>query len=1252
MDLERYYELRAILQQWRMRLAESIRQRIEATRHWLDRLRDIYDSEGVGEEFTLWLDRWCRQAAIQFILRVLFLRVLEDRDLLGVTRIRDTDGQKMWAQLTRNLGAASYVQWCCWDAAHLLPDLFGPTDYDLVLPDDDLVQRFLDDVWRRPEPDRPGWLRFDFRPDPERGPDLSEAEGDEGFQTRFIGDLYQELDAEIRERYALLQTPHFISQFILEHTLLKRFEELALSGVEGKDFREVTLIDPTCGSGHFLVDAFWMFVDRYEQASGKSREQLSSQERAQIARTIIEKHLFGCDINPYATALARFRLAMAACDYAQPTSLRDFRNLRFNLVTIDSLIPYESLMIGGGQAGSATAQVLGQPEAIQRALPVLRRRYDVVVGNPPYILARDRAKRDLYREHYESAYSKFGLSAPFTERLIHLAAEGGYMGLINSNAFARRQFGSKLVEKVLPRYDLQAVIDLSGAFISHSGFGVPTLIMFLRNRPPEDDKVLIVSNLKGEPGIPADPSQGQVWQSVMRGFVAGPGYTDDFVDVAVRPRGLLARHPWQFGGPKSRLYERMLANNPTKLVSLVESIGITMFTLADDIYVLTSDFARRLRLLLDHIKVIVTGGEVRDWNIWEPSVAVFPYRRDFSPINIEQHQAELAYLEQFRSLLANSMGFGGKTKVESGLQWFEYGRLTISKYQTPQAITFPAIGTHVHFVPDQSGKLFNRHAQVIKLEETGWQLYELLAAILNTSTVCFCLKQVCFNKGAGQDPVRDRYEYASASVGQTPIPDNYESDIPNRRHMLTLAEEMTNLADQLPALAMRKLFEQKGEAYHAWNSALDGYVAPHPALYPEPVEGFTTARELRAARDKLIALRQDIRSRMIFLQEEMDWLAYEMYGLLKSRAPLAEAYLSRADHEAARLELGQRPFEIAGKGYKGDWPKGPALSGAEGYKPSPLPESLRPLTEARIAVMEANPDIALLEAPLYKRRWIPPDYDKEFREAAEWWLAEKLEWALEQHGRPISLREWARTLGRDERVNAMLEILTGTPMFDLEEELLKIIRANAVPNRPEHYLKPLGLRKLYASRNTPQFSRKDFSDGTAWKLRGKLNIPRERFIHYAEFDHTLRGAEAPDTGGPWFGWAGWDAGQRADALAFLLDQANRAGWALRWQQCGLRAALRDLLPQLTAPSASSGQALPAADRAEFEAIATMCGMGLGTSCYCQAYRDGMARGDPGVPGVGAEVLGMSVLPAEGKRPRRGWKKAEGEAEQMRLDLEA
>ena len=55
------------------------------------------------------------------------------------------------------------------------------------------------------------------------------------------------------------------------------------------------------------------------------------------------------------------------------------------------------------------------------------------------------------------------------------------------------------------------------------------------------------------------------------------------------------------------------------------------------------------------------------------------------------------------------------------------------------------------------------------------------------------------------------------------------------------------------------------------------------------------------------------------------------------------------------------------------------------------------------------------------------------------------------------------------------------------------------------------------------YAARHFGDNTAWKLRGNLNIPRERFIAYREFDHTQRGVDAPDSGGPWFGWAGWEA---------------------------------------------------------------------------------------------------------------------------------
>ena len=1199
MDLERYFELRTILQRWCKLLAESIRRRVEASPRLARRVERIYNSEGTDEPFNVWLDRWCRQAAIQFILRILFLRVLEDRELLGATRIRTVDGQRMWAQLSRNLGAASYVQFCFWDAAHLLPDLFEPSEYDGTLPADELVQRFLDDVWRRPDSDRPGWLRFDFRPD--------SARRDAGFQTRFIGDLYQELDAEIRERYALLQTPDFIAHFILENTLLKRFEEV--------DFREVTLMDPTCGSGHFEVDAFWMFVARYEAAAGKTREQMTAAERTKIARAIIEKHLFGCDINPYATALTRFRLVLAACDYAQPASLQDFRDLRFNIVTIDSLIPYEKLMAGGVQAGTATARVLGQPDAIERALPVLRRRYHVVVGNPPYILAQDESKREFYRQHYRSAYRGYHLSVPFTERFFVLADEDARIGIIESNAFANRLMGKKLIEEVLPENDLESVVDLSAAYIP--GHGTPTLIIFTRKSAPSSRGVLLVSDRKAESAIPSDPSQGRVWQSILTGFVAGPGYTDDYVEVTTRPKTTFSKHPWEFGGAASLLVEK-LQSSSTTLSEWIDVIGAACVTRADDVFVSTAGHWRRCHFPAKYQINMVSGEDIRDWRIAPEEVGVFPYTPDLEAIDVEQHPELRAYLGRYRSLLENRIAYG-KTQLEHGLKWSEYNMLFRDRLKDDQFLAFAEIATHNHFAVNVSDCMFRQTAPIVRLKpDVSHDRLYAACAILNCSVTCFFLKQMSYNKGGGPDPIRDRYAFTGDYIARMPLPKapSVEADWSGLRR---LATELDARISSLSTLETSKIFNKGGEAYVDWYATLKGYSAPDPTL-PIP---FTTARGLRVAREQLLALRQDIRGRMIFLQEEMDWLAYEMYGLIK-KAPLAEDYLSPSQYRDARLELGQRPFELAGKGYTGDWPSG--------YQPAPLPDYLHSLADARIALIRANADITLLEDPLYKRRWVPPDYDAEFREAAAWWLAEKLEFALEQAGRPLSLREWARLMGHDERVNATLEVLTGTPSFDLEAELLKVIRANAVPNRPEHYLKAAGLRKVYAAlderrRTTdnrpppvPEFAREDFTDAIAWRLRGKLNIPRERFIHYAEFDSSRGNGSIPESGGPWFGWAGWDAAGRADALAHLLDRAQRAGWEVRWRQCGLRAALRDLLPEL--------KELSPADRAEFESIAGICGIGLGTTCYCQAYRDAFARrgrraggGGRGVGGEGGRAGG-------------------------------
>ena len=1165
MEQDRYEELLNALRRWRDRFAKDLLERVESINGFLKQTENIYTNEGVGEDFVPWLDRFCRQLAIQFILKVLFIRVLEDRGLLRIQRIRSRDSQQLFEALAPHLGATSYLCFVFRDAARLLPDLFEEGEQDFIWPADDLSQEFLEEIWRRPDVEREGWLRYDFRGD-----------GEDGFDTRFIGDLYQDIDAEARAYYALLQTPQFISQFILEHTLLKRFEE--------KDFREITLIDPTCGSGHFLVDAFYHFAQMYLQ-SGDYKEMPS--DKARLARRIIEEHIFGADINPYACTLARFRLMLAACDFARPTDLGAFRDQHFNIVCCDSLIPYEdsSLLITQAELGRSEVELeemkrkrFGSRKSANDARRLFSVKYDVVVGNPPYISANDAVKRDLYRDLYESAYRSFSLVAPFIERSMALAHEGensGVVGLIVSNSFAQRLYGEKLIEHVLPRYELQSIIDLNGVFIP--GHGTPTVILLLRNRKPKRRNILVLSNLKGEPGIPANPAEGIAWSSIVKGYSSGHGFKNEYVDVSMRPREELVDHPWQFGGAVTRLYKKIAQDN-SFLETKIESIGFQVVTRADEVFICNRDLLRRICPHPELLKTIIEGKDSRNWTFNTSRVSIFPYDKNLKVIQLSNYPGLEAYFARVQNLLEKRVAYG-KTQVQRGMEWFEYSMFFKERYKALPRIYVPKISTHNHFMIDRSGFLLKDSGRVIEISSKKLDDYIFYLTLLNSNLACMFIKELCFNKGTGADPVRDRYENTSSNIKQIPIPaERYIKNIDYLR-AVEISNEILDHEEKVPSSRFKNLFELETEAYHDWHSKLDGYSNPYKGI----LFNFTLPHELVLNFEKMLDMLRCSRQRSIFLQEEIDWLVYEIYQLIP-RAPLADNYLTADEIEGAQIELGQRAFEQAGHGYKGDWPED-WHEGSQGHLPglaAHLPdfsENMKRLIQDRIEIIRTNMDIAILEDPLYKRRWIPPDYEKEFREALEWWMREMAEWELEQARIPLQIKEWSRCLMAHERVRTALEVYTGTPTYDPVVMIEKIIDKEAVPNRPKHFMSASGIRKLL--RGEMEFKRTDFSDGDAWRVRGKLNIFRERYIAYKEFEPG------------WYGWAGWDAELRAEALVYLLEQAGTEGWSVHYLQCGLRASLRDLLPDL--------EDLPAAEQLEFETIAYLCG--INEPCFCAPFRE-------------------------------------------------
>ncbi len=231
------------------------------------------------------------------------------------------------------------------------------------------------------------------------------------WSTRFLGDLYQDLSEAARKKYALLQTPIFVEEFILDRTLTPAIQEFG--------YEQVRLIDPTCGSEHFLLGAFQRLFTLHLNHNST----INARELAQRALNSV----YGVDVNPFAVAIARFRLLMAALTAGEVARLQDAPAFTINVATGDSLLhgPRPGMIRGVAQ-NMFDDQLQHYDETEDKELldKFFGQQYHAVVGNPPYITVKDKALNQAYRVRFTSCHMRCSLAVPFVERFFELVIEG------------------------------------------------------------------------------------------------------------------------------------------------------------------------------------------------------------------------------------------------------------------------------------------------------------------------------------------------------------------------------------------------------------------------------------------------------------------------------------------------------------------------------------------------------------------------------------------------------------------------------------------------------------------------------------------------------------------------------------------------------------------------------------------------------------------------------------------------------------
>ncbi|MFZ4083645.1 MAG: BREX-2 system adenine-specific DNA-methyltransferase PglX, partial [Pirellula sp.] len=1134
-------------------------------------------AERTAQNYEDWRTDTITQAAAAWVLSCVFVRFLEDNSLIdppkmsgplslvtGHSRLqRARDEHELYFRKSPQHSDREYLL-SIFNELKKLPgtrELFTEFGKQLSVTND--KGRMTNDQIHWLSGDAAGELLNFFQKIDASTGELVHDFTDPNRDTRFLGDLYQDLSEAARKKFALLQTPDFVEEFILDRTLEPAIDEFGLvpqpSGDEEPTVTRFKMIDPACGSGHFLLGAFPRLLEHWQ------RKEPSTNIRELTQRALDSIH--GVDINPFAVAIAKFRLLLASINVCKIQRLEDSPAFHFRVACGDSLLHGVNRTSTGQDlmdfAEGATDQELYSHAYPGEDLQVVREllqpgRYHCVVANPPYIVPKDRKINDWYRKRYSACGGKYSLSVPFMQQIFELAVKKGFTGQITANSFMKREFGKRLIENFIPTIELTHVVDTSGAYIP--GHGTPTVIVFGRACTPRSTSLRTVLGIRGEPSTPDTPSRGLVWTSITQ-LIDLPNQESMYVSAGDSDRALFHKHPWSIGGGGAAELKVQIDSNCGMMLKNLGQTAIGCVVLEEEIYVRHTVNLLRNAIPQSEIVGFVEGEDVRDWAIDRRKAALFPH--SWSTRKPQLSQAGIRLLWPHRTCLANRLWFG-KKQTERGLQWYEFGMLSGPVLASKLSIVFCEISTHNHFVLDRGNCVFTQTAPVIKLQdESNEDDYLALLGLLNSSVAGFWLKQISNCKGLGgqgggikPEDWHRAYAFNGTKLLSFPLPDKWRESLPIARQCETLAQLISK---------------------------------HHPeSVLKEGTHGLRQ-RMLNAERETSNGY-----AKLVALQEELDWLCYGIYTI-EDFVPASSLSLD------AGLHPQDRPVEVllrdqVANGNSSIFYDVHQYRGAD--KLEAPHKDMESTIKDRLQKIVRNPDLQLIETPNYKRRWQIDSWESKVQRAVREWLQlrldiyfdfdERMATACQTGSTPFvrtilseigvySVAQLADAARRDPQFMEVGELFRDDPAFDVQALVEELVAAESVPHLPILRYKDSGLRKRAEWEKTwdlqrredagesvstipvpPKYTSADFiSTGGAryWSLRGKLDVPKERWI---SFPHC----EGPD-GTLVICWAGYDHLQQAQAIsAYYVRVQTEFGGSDDPRLIPLLASLIELLPWL------------------------------------------------------------------------------------------
>jgi type I restriction-modification system DNA methylase subunit len=292
------------------------------------------------------------------------------------------------------------------------------------------------------------------------------------------GEVKSEERRDIRKAGGIYYTPPPIVHYIVDNTLGKLLKELEkehkLNTIE--KVMQIRVLDPACGSGSFLIYAYKLLSDFYRRINemiDNKRVRLLAQagstdmfQRLELFKQlpeplvdyphyILEKQLYGVDIDPEAAEIAAVNLTMQA--------FADARREKLPLILNENVKVGNSLISGTEEElhtyfGDNWQEK--KPFKWKEAFP--NGGFDVVVGNPPYG-AELTTDEKAYLKHNYDCVSDFETAQYFIAVAEQVLKPNGYLAFIIPNTIFLNLYAQRFRRFIADSFRVESVLDLSGS---------------------------------------------------------------------------------------------------------------------------------------------------------------------------------------------------------------------------------------------------------------------------------------------------------------------------------------------------------------------------------------------------------------------------------------------------------------------------------------------------------------------------------------------------------------------------------------------------------------------------------------------------------------------------------------------------------------------------------------------------------------------------------------------------------------------